>query len=468
MVWKTINEILNKKVKTKELPRTFFDTSTSNTTKNPVTIANKFNEYFTNIGPNLARNIKNSSETNFKKYLTGNYKNSMFLAELELETVLKNMDANKSPGYDNFSNKIIKLSATEIAKPLTHIFNLTFENGIIPEKLKLAIVTPIFKANENNKFENYRPISVLSCFSKLLEKLMYNRLINFTDKNQILSKHQYGFRKNRSTEFAIIELADKITKGIDQGQYTLGIFLDLSKAFDIINHRILIEKLEHYGIRGICLKWFKNYLENRKQTVKYNTIKSDEMIITSGVPQGSILGPILFLLYINDIQNCSRIVSIILFADDINICYSHTCLKKLNEIMQTEINKISDWLNTNILSLNTTKTKFMLFRSSKRKQRHNITISINNEKIKQVKSTTFPGVVTDECLTWKDHIDLISKKIMKASSIISRIHHFTNLNALKLIYYALVYPYLIYGNLIWGSTYKTRIQKLMNIQKKII
>jgi hypothetical protein len=385
----------------------------------------------------------------------------MFLAaitELELETVLKNMDANKSPGYDNFSNKIIKFSATEIAKPLTHIFNLTFENGIIPEKLKLAMGTPIFKANENNKFENYRPISVLSCFSKLLEKLMYNRLINFIDKNQILSKHQS--RKNRSTEFAIIELVDKITKGIDQGQYTLGIFLDLSKAFDTINHRILIEKLELYGIRGICLKWFKNYLENRKQTVKYNTIKSDEMIITSGVPQGSILGPILFLLYINDIQNCSRIVSIILFADDTNIFYSHTCLKKLNEIMQTEIKKISDWLNTNILSLNTTKTKFMLFRSSKRKQKHNITISINNEKIKQVKSTTFLGVVIDECLTWKDHIDLISKKMMKASSIISRILH--------LIYYALVYPYLIYGNLIWGSTYKTRIQKVMNVQKKII
>jgi hypothetical protein len=181
------------------------------------------------------------------------------------------------------------------------------------------------------------------------------------------------------------------------------------------------------------------------------------------VPQGSILGPILFLLYINDIQNCSRIVSIILFADDTNIFYSHTCLKKLNEI-----NKISDWLNTNILSLNTTKTKFMLFRSSKRKQRHNITISINNEKIKQAKSTTFLSVVIDECLTWKDHIDLIFKKMMKASSIISRMHHFTNLNALKLIYYALVYPYLIYGNLIWGSTYKTRIQKLMNIQKKII
>ena len=211
----------------------------------------------------------------------------MFLApitENELENEIKSMDSSKSPGYDNISNKILKLTAKEISKPLTHIFNLTFQNGDIPEKLKLAIVTPIFKAGENNKYENYRPISVLSCFSKLLEKLMYKRLIDFIDKNQILSKHQYGFRKNRSTELAIIELVDKIAKGIDQGKYTLGIFLDLSKAFDTINHKILIKKLEHYGIRGICLKWFKNYLEGRKQAVKYNTIKSDEMMTSSGVP----------------------------------------------------------------------------------------------------------------------------------------------------------------------------------------
>ena len=233
---------------------------------------------------------------------------------------------------------IAKLSVKEISKPLTHIFNLTFSTGIIPDNLKVAI----FKGNDAMKFE-VRPISVLVCFSKLLERLMINRLSKFIDKNKILSKHQYGFRKNRSTEHAIIDFVDKITKAIDEGKYSVGIFLDLSKAFDTINHRILIKKLEHYGIKGVAKKWFENYLCNRKQIVKYNDVQSEVMTIRSGVPQGSVLGPLLFLLYINDIQFCSELISIVLFADDTNILFSHTCLKQLNEVIQIETNKITDW-----------------------------------------------------------------------------------------------------------------------------
>ena len=181
--------------------------------------------------------------------------------------------------------------------------------------------------------------------------------MKFIEKNKLLSTNQYGFRKGRSTEHAIIELVDKITKAIDQGKYTIGIFLDLSKAFDTINHKILIKKLEYYGIRGISKDWFENYLKNRKQIVKFNQIKSKDMTITSGVPQGSVLGPLLFLLYINDIQNCSTIISNILFADDTTIFYSHACLKTLNQTIQEEINKIAVWLNINKLSINTEKNK---------------------------------------------------------------------------------------------------------------
>jgi retron-type reverse transcriptase len=305
------------------------------------------------------------------------------------------MKSKKSCGYDGIHTNIAKLSVKEISKPLTHIFSLTFSTGIIPDNLKVAI----FKCNDAMKFE-VRPISVLVCFSKLLERLMINRLSKFIDKNKILSKHQYGFRKNRSTEHAIIDFVDKITKAIDEGKYSVGIFLDLSKVFDTINHRILIKKLEHYGIRGVAKKWFENYLCNIKQIVKYNDVQSEVMTIRSGVPQGSVLGPLLFLLYINDIQFCSELISIVLFADDTNILFSHTCLKQLNEVIQIEMNKIIDWLNANKLSINTEKTKFILFRSKNKKLKDDIKISINNESIKQVKNTTFLGIVIDECLTW--------------------------------------------------------------------
>ena len=470
MIWKTLNNILNKKTKKTDLPKQFANNMSPNIIDDPIEIATKFNDYFVNLGPKLAKNINNTN-TAFDKYLTESIPNSFFLeavTEHEVRNEIGKINATKSPGYDGLSAKIIKLVANEISKPITQIFNQTFLTGNIPHQLKIALVTPIHKSNEDNKFDNYRPISVLTCFAKLLEKIMYKRLINFVEKNNILSEHQYGFRKNRSTELAITEFIDKITKAIDKGQYTIGIFLDLSKAFDTINHTILIKKLEYYGIRGIALKWFQNYLTNRKQIVKYNDITSEAMTITTGVPQGSILGPLLFLLYINDMQNCSKLVSTILFADDTNIFHSHSCLKDLNLIMQDELNKIADWITSNKLSLNTAKTKFILFRSSNKKLKHNITISINEQPIKQVKNTIFLGVIIDEYLTWNDHIDLLTKKIIKSTGIISKIRHFTNLNTLKLVYYALVYPYLIYGNLIWGNTYKKRLQKLMNIQKKII
>ena len=374
MIWKTQNNILNKKTKKTNLPKQFADNTSSSTIDDPIKIANKFNDYFVNIGPNLAKKINNTNIT-FDKYLTNSIPNSLFLdpvTEYEVRSEIEKLNTTKSPGYDGLSAKIIKLVTNEISKPITQIFNQTFLTGNIPLELKIALVTPIYNL--------YRPISVITCFAKILEKIMYKRLINFVEKNNILSEHQYGFRKNRSTELAIIEFIDKITKAIDKGQYTIGIFLDLSKAFDTINHSILIKKLEYYGIRGVALKWFENYLANRKQIVKYNDTKSEAMTITSGVPQGSILGPLLFLLYINDIQNCSKLVSKILFADDTNIFHSHSCLKELNLIMQDEINKIADWISSNKLSLNTSKTKFILFKSSNKRIKHNTIISINDNQ----------------------------------------------------------------------------------------
>ena len=208
----------------------------------------------------MANKIKRNVNNIFYRYLKGSCKSSFFLnpiTEIELEFELKNMKSNKSCRYDGIITNIAKLIAKEISKPLTHIFNLTFATGIIPDNLQVAFITPISKANDAMKFENYRPISVLVCFYKLLERLMINRLSKFVDKNKILSKHQYGFREKRSAEHALIDFIDKITKAIDEGKYPIGIFLDLFKAFDTIDHKILIRKLEHYGIGGVAKEWFE-------------------------------------------------------------------------------------------------------------------------------------------------------------------------------------------------------------------
>ena len=284
------------------------------------------------------------------------------VTENELLNEIINLRENKSAGHDEICSKMIKAINAEILKPLTYIYNLTFLTGKIPKSLKTALVTPIFKANESNLFENYRPISVLSCFSKVLEKLMYKRLYNYVETKKILSKHQYGFRRNRSTEHAILELTDKISKAMDEGKYTMGIFLDLSKAFDTVNFEILFKKLQHYGIREICLQWFKDYLQERTQIVKYKQHRSTEMNVTTGVPQGSILGPLLFLLYINDIESCSDILSFVLYSDDTNAFYSNPCLKTLYNTIQNEMNKVVKWLNANKLSINASKTKFVIFK----------------------------------------------------------------------------------------------------------
>ena len=230
---------------------------------------------------------------------------------------------NSAPGHDGIKSILIKETIDHLIQPITHILSLSLQSGIIPLDLKIAKVIPVFKTGDTHDFGNYRPISILPCISKLLEKLVYARISKHLTVNKILYAHQYGFRKKHSTEHALLELTNLISSAMDTSKFAIGIFLDLSKAFVTVNHSILISKLNRYGLDNIALNWFKNYLSNRQQYVSLNGYSSTKSRIIHGVPQGSILGPLLFLIYINDLAMSCKHLFPVLFADDTNLIATH-------------------------------------------------------------------------------------------------------------------------------------------------
>ena len=465
--WRLLNEILNRKSKKQLLPSIF--NIGEQELSDPTQIAEQFCKYFTNIGPSLASNIPVSQKSPHS-FLSGNFVNSLFFEEVseqEIVNICCSLRSGSTTGYDNISMSLIKDTITSISNPLTHIFNLSITSGIVPVELKIARVVPLFKAGDKSLFVNYRPISILPSFSKILEKIVYSRLMNYLNKYKILSDNQFGFRKNHSTELALTLLYDKISSAIDNNMITVGIFIDLSKPFDTVN-QILLDKLQYYGVRGVAHDWFSNYLQNRQQFVQYNGTNSSYHNIKCGVPQGSILGPLLFLIYVNDLCNVSKALDFILFADDTNIFFSHKNLNILEKTLNEELPKLTDWCLANKLSINYKKSNFMIFKSKQKRQTFDINLKINDCAIGCVKETVFLGVVLDENLSWKPHITNVARKISKSIGIIYKASFCLPTSSLCTLYYSLVYPYLIYCISVWGSTYSSNLNRIFLLQKKVI
>ena len=334
--------------------------------------------------------------------------------------------------------------------------------------MKIAWVIPLFKADDQSLFTNYRPVSVLPSFSKFLERIIYNRLNDYLTNLNVLCDEQYGFRKNHSPTLALIDLYDKISSALDRGDIAVGIFLDLSKAFDTVNHNILFDKLEHYGIRGLALKWVKSYFSNRLQFVDFNGHVSSRFNISCGVPQGSILGTLFFLLYINDIVNASTALQLIVFADNTNVFLSGKDPDYLINQWNIELNKLSVWFRVNKLSLNLKKTKFIVFKPNQKRRSYIFQILINKQQIDQVKETVFLGVIINENVTWKSEISHVANKVSKSIGMIQKSSFYLSSYSLRILYFSLVYPYFFYCNIVWASTYKTNLVRLVKLQKRAV
>ena len=298
---------------------------------------------------------------------------------------------------------------------------------------------------------------------------MYNRLMEYFIKENTISPQQFGFRKGHSTYMALLEMQDKISDSLDKNEFAMGIFFDLSKAFDTVNHTILLGKLEHYGIRGMAQQWLQHYLENRTQYVLYEGYQSVHKTIRCGVPQGSILGPLLFLIYINDLPQIADKTDFILFADDSNVFFTDKSIDVLQQKVNKELEVISNWFKANKLSLNLDKTCYILFRGHRKPApQQAMEIMIDNREIVQTECTKFLGVYVDRHLQWNEHITHVSKKLAKNISVLSRIKHYLTKPVLRQLYYTLFFPYLSYCNICWGSNYSSRLKRLETLHKRAI
>ena len=407
----------------------------------------------------------------FQDYLKNPNIHSLFHNEIEPDEVLEllnKLNPGKSADYFGISPTFLKMSAPYLYDNLTKIYNLSFKTGTFPDKMKIAKVVPVYKSASRMEVKNYRPISLLPIFSKVFEKRMHSRIYKFMLDNKILFKSQYGFQKNKSTEHALLDIHSKIIDAFENKEIPCCIFLDFAKAFDTVNHSILINKLNHYGIRGNSLKWLESYLSNRTQCVQIGNQLSEKMTINCGVPQGSVLGPLLFLLYINDIANSSNLINFQLFADDTCIFYSHKNKTVLENNLNQELSKVSDWLIANKLSLNVDKSNVLVFRNKNSNDEQILNLFINGEKLSEQIFAKYLGLLFDNKLTWQYQIDHISSKLTKGNAMLAKLRHFVPAKSIRNIYNALIQPHLDYGNLSWAASANVHLHKLEKLQNRSV
>lgn len=469
--------------------------SKSNTTdllthaSDPQKSVEECNRYFSSIGESLADRILRQSETNEEALAATSEVGSSQLHSLfidptdvvEVEFLIKNLQNDKAPGVDELNGYLIKQISSSIVVPLTAIFNMSISSGVFPDSWKIASVCPIHKDGPKDCPENYRPISLLSIFSKLLEKVVNKRLVKYLETQGLISDRQFGFRQGKSTEDAVNLLISSVTSRMDKSSKCLGVFLDLAKAFDTVSTTLLLKKLEAMGIRGIGLNWFKSYLMERRQCLRISQYKSSERPVRFGVPQGSILGPTLFLIYMNDIHKLTLgNAEIICYADDTVLLYHANSWEQVHLAAEAGMVEVASWLQRNLLTLNVKKTKFIFFHISdasapgpelasiKIHTCSNSASECDCSAIARCDVIRYLGVMIDSKLTFKHHITKLSGQVRKCIYIFRNLRNAASNDVMKMVYYALCHSLLTYCISCWGNAAKTTMIQVERAQRAVL
>jgi exonuclease III len=457
----------------------------------PINIAESFNNFFAGVPQKIVNDIP-VIHTTPESFLPNKTFHEMQLpntSQAEIVSIIRAMQSKSSTDLDGIPMKILKLVALEIGLPLSHICNLSLSSGTFPSSMKAGKVIPVHKAGDKSLCDNYRPIALLNTFSKILEKVMANRLVDHLDFNKIIDPNQYGFQRSRNTEHNLLQVINYISNELNNGNYCVGVFLDLRKAFDTVSHDILLKKLAHYGITGIPLRWFTSYLADRTQQVEIEGSLSRPCPINISILQGSILGPILFLIQINDLPGVTNLKTF-LFADDTQGLKGGKVLSTLIDEVNRELKKWAVWFLANKMAVNTAKTKFIVFHTRGRNPNlEGKTLFFDNnpphlipdpslisplERIHSnhpnVDSRSYKllGILLDEHLSFNANTNLLLSKLAKSTFIINRSKNFLPKSSLITLYYSLIHSHLSYCPIIASCTSKTNLKKIFLAQKKAI